>query len=227
MKLIDRTGRSGLAQWVFAMAVFLCSGVVHAASVCGSPRDAGGYGPYDYRTNKDKLKMVEDFHFTPEVETLRHGKTGLVGGDLSYTLTVFPNHHRALMSFVNLVFKEKKAQPDGAHFTVDCYFERAETFTPDDPMVKVIHGIYLIRAKKPKDAVAILEEAAAIAGDDPNVNYNLALGLIDVGRADEAVKYAQVAYAAGFPLPGLKNKLKALGKWKEPDTVAPAPSAAK
>lgn len=208
-----------------AIAAFVGCGVVHA-QVCGSPFDAGGYGPFDYRTDKSKLKLVEDFHFTPEVETLRQGKSGLIGGDLNYTLTVFPNHHRALMSLVNLVFKEKKVKPDGAHFTIDCYFERAEKFKPDDPMVKVIHGIYLIRAKKSKDAVPILEQAAQIAGDDPNVNYNLALALIDVGRPDDALKYAQIAYAGGFPLPGLRNKLKALGKWSEPGTEA-VPSASK
>ena len=33
---------------------------------------------------------------------------------------------------------------------------------------------------------------------------------------EKASAHAQKAYALGFPLPGLKNKLKAAGKWKEP-----------
>ena len=218
--------RVGLLKWMIATAALACCGAVHAQG-CGSPMDAGGYGPFDYRTEKNRLKLVEDFHFTPEVETLRQGKSTTLGGDINYVLRVFPNHHRALMSMVNLVFKEKKTKPEGAHFSIECYFERAEQFRPDDPMVKVIHGIYLIRAKRPKDAVAVLEQAAQLDSDDPNVNYNLALALIDVGRADDAMKYARIAYAGGFPLPGLRNKLKALGKWRELDSGEPPPSASK
>ena len=38
---------------------------------------------------------------------------------------------------------------------------------------------------------------------------------------EKASAHAQKAYALGFPLPGLKNKLKAAGKWREPE---PAPA---
>jgi len=206
----------------FGIVVAFTDGA-HAQQGCGDPLAAGGFGPFDYRAVGVPLKLVESYHFTQDVETLRRGSTGTVGGDLGYTLKVFPNHHRALMSMVNLVFKEKKTQPLGADFPIDCYFQRAEQFKPDDAEVKVIHGIFLIRAKKPKEAVEILERAGAIAGDNANVNYNLALALLDVGRVDDAVRHARIAYSAGFPLPGLKNKLKALGKWDE-SNVAPVPS---
>ena len=33
---------------------------------------------------------------------------------------------------------------------------------------------------------------------------------------DKALASAHRAYGAGFPLPGLKNKLKRAGKWREP-----------
>src|SRR5690349_7606114 len=55
---------------------------VYAQTGCGSASDAGGYGPFDYRKDKNKLRLVEVFHFTPEVESLRRGESGYIGGDL-------------------------------------------------------------------------------------------------------------------------------------------------
>jgi hypothetical protein len=215
--LTYRFDARGLEKLIIVVIACASFGAAQAQQGCEAPSNAGGFGPFDYRTDKSKLPIVETYHFTPEVETLRRGKSSSIGDDLNYTLTAFPNHHRALMSMVNLVFKEKRAQPEGAHFTIECYFQRAEQFRPDDAMVKVIHGIYLTRAKKPKEALVALEAASAIAGDDPNVNYNLALGLLEAGRVDEAVEHARIAYRGGFPLPGLRNKLKALGKWTDTD----------
>ena len=66
---------------------------------CGVLQNA--YGPFDYRdpvSKRDNLPIVESFHFTPDVESLRHGRSGSVLGDLRYTLRAFPNHHRALKS---------------------------------------------------------------------------------------------------------------------------------
>src|SRR5262245_56299958 len=54
-------------------------------------------GPADYRIASDYLiRLVENAHFTPDVEMLNRGKSSTVGGDLAYTLRVFPNHPRAL-----------------------------------------------------------------------------------------------------------------------------------
>src|SRR4051812_47506028 len=91
----------------FAKRVFdmrLASGVVLLLTLfvsctafaqgCGSL--ANPYGPFDYRTSKDKLDIVEGAHFTPDVETLRSGSTGSLGADIDYTLRTSPNHHRAL-----------------------------------------------------------------------------------------------------------------------------------
>ena len=56
------------------------------------------FGPFDYRTaTKDKLKLVESYHFTPKVESLIGGQSGTLGADIDYTLRAFPNHPRALL----------------------------------------------------------------------------------------------------------------------------------
>ena len=58
------------------------------------------YGPYDYRDERDKLKVVEEFHFSRNVEFLIKGITAHYGQDLNYTLLSSPNHHRALVAAV-------------------------------------------------------------------------------------------------------------------------------
>ena len=52
-------------------------------SSCGALFSSGQYGPYDFRTDKEKLPIVLGAHFTPEVEALIRGKTsGTPGGDI-------------------------------------------------------------------------------------------------------------------------------------------------
>ena len=114
-------------------------------ATCGTLRNA--YGPYDYRSvTARQLQLVEDYHFTPPVEELKHGKSGLtIGGDIDYTLRAIPNHYRALVAMMNLGFKGKKDPPPGAGFSVECYFDRAIRFRPEDGAVRTIYGIYLFR----------------------------------------------------------------------------------
>jgi tetratricopeptide (TPR) repeat protein len=74
----------------------------------------------------------------------------------------------------------------------------------------------LLRSGKKAEAVAKLEEGAALDERDANIQYNLGLAYFDVGQYEKALKSAHRAYAAGFPLPGLREKLKRAGKWRAP-----------
>jgi hypothetical protein len=40
-----------------------------------------------------------------------------------------------------------------------------------------------------------------------------------LGQFDKSLECAHIAYGSGFPLPGLRDKLKRAGKWKEPIKV--------
>lgn len=185
-----------------------------AAEYCGSL--ANMYGPYDYRIDKDKLKIVEDFHFTPEVEMLRRGKSGNLGGDLDYTLRAFPNHHRALLAMMRLAEREKRAQPLGARYTLSCYFERALRFRPDDEVVRLLYGMHLAKQGKKDEALRQLDQVANSSTDkDALTHYNLGLTYLDLGRSDQALHHAQLAYQMGIELPGLRNKLVKAGIWRE------------
>lgn len=189
---------------------------VLAFDVCGELRNA--YGPYDYRVaDRQKISIVEQYHFDAGVESLTKAKTSTsgFGGDLDYTLRAVPNHHRALMTLRILAAREKTDKPRGSRYTVDCWFRRAERFAPDDVMVKTIYGLYLAQVKQSKAAREKLEQARSMNSSDPNVHYNLGLVYFDLGEYALARESARKAYAGGFPLPGLREKLKRAGQWVE------------
>jgi tetratricopeptide (TPR) repeat protein len=200
---------------IFTTAFAAALAPAAAAPASGCPayvrHDPGG----DYTNPDDRggLDIVEKFHFTPPVATLAHGLSGPLGSDIGYTLEHFPNHHRALAAMARLGLREKTGQPDGARYSVDCYFDRALRFVPKDAKVHQLYGAWLMAGGHNDEALLQLQETVQLEPDNPNANYNL--GLMYVKKKDyaQARFYAQKAYARDFPLPGLKNKLIAAGQW--------------
>lgn len=186
-----------------------------APEACGNL--ANHYGPFDYRTQNEKQRdLVERFHFTPSVEQLRAGKsTTVIGADIAYTLHVFPNHPRALNAMSRLAQRQKRPQPAGAAHPVDCYFERAIRFQPKDAAPYLVYGMHLSRSGQAKAAVEAMRIAAELQPDDANVNYNLGLAYFEVKDYENSMKHAKLAYAAGFPLEGLRRMLKKSGHWRD------------
>jgi tetratricopeptide (TPR) repeat protein len=195
------------------------------STLCGALRAEGQYGPYDYRTQRDKLSIVEQYHFTPAVENLIHGESSSLGGELNYTLRMFPNHHRALVALMRLAERTKSPQPEGAKFTVECYFNRALRFAPDDTITRGLYATYLIKSNRVSDATAQLDRASRDAADNPFAHYNIGLLYVDVKLYDKALREAHRAIELGFPRMDLANALKAAGRWTEP-TPRAAESAA-
>lgn len=175
----------------------------------------------DYRTaTPDQKHLVESAHFTPQVETLRRGASSSVGEDLNFTLRTYPNHHRALMAMMNLSFKQKLDKPNGAAFTVECYFDRAIRFRPDDEMVRLVHGIYLLKKGKGPAAIKEFELARKDNENNANLIYNLGLAYFETKNYEQSLAFAHEAYRLGYPLDGLRRKLVAVGKWREPVILA-------
>lgn len=201
------------------MLLYVLQDVSGAAEVdnyedCGNLTNA--FGPFDYRTvERSQLKLVEDFHFTPKVERLVEGQSGYLGSDISYTLRVFPNHHRALLSMANLATRLKKEKPDHSTYSMRCWFDRAERMAPDDGQVKAILGYYLSRFGDKRGAAVAFQSAIDAGSANANVYYNLGLVQLDLKDYDNALKSAKKAYSLGAELPGLRNKLKQLGKWTD------------
>lgn len=185
-----------------------------AASVCGSLKN--GYGPFDY-TNEDhrktKLAVVERYHFNSDVESLKKGMSDYVYGDLNYTLRAFPNHHRALHAMARYQLINGKPK-DARIYSADCYFKRAIRFRPKDAMSHMLYGIYLHRLNKKKQALDRYKLAEKLRPDSTEIKYNMGLLYFDLKKYDEAVNYARLAYQRGYPLPGLRERLKKKGLWK-------------
>ena len=63
------------------------------------------------------------------------------------------------------------------------------------------------------------------AGDNPFTHYNVGLIYFDLKNFDQALAQAHKAYGLGFVQPQLRDQLKQVGKWKDPDERATSPTS--
>lgn len=192
---------------------------------CGSLE--WNYGPYDYRSaTAHQRKLVESAHFTPEAEQLKEAPTGSLGADIKYTLSVFPNHPRALLAMERLAVKEKRNPPNGAKYTVECFYERAMRFKPDDHIPRLFYVNYLIRNNKSLDeARRHLDYVADTTKDDPLAQFNVGMLYLDMKDYDKALVQAHRVMAMGYDRRELRERLTAAGRWADPDAPGQAASA--
>jgi tetratricopeptide (TPR) repeat protein len=183
------------------------------AQYCGDLANA--FGPFDYRNGEfaNSLAIVEQAHFTDDVENGVRGNTGTLGGDLGYVLRAFPNHPRALEALARITLRQKVTELPGAPYPTECFFERAIRFVPDDGAPRAAYANYLHALGRDDKALPLLEQAAGLAPDNAAIQYNLGLAYARGKRYDKAVAQAKKAYALGFPLPGLRQMLVDAGKW--------------
>ncbi len=190
-------------------------------SLCGNPF-VNHFGPWDYRiASVGDKKLVEGAHFTPGVESLtKPSKTmySHMAQDVAYTLHVFPNHPRALNAMMRLGERHKMDIPPGATYSVECYFERAVKFRPDDTVVRALFAVFLGKKKKNTEAARQLEIATDFAKDNPITHFNIGLVYFDIGNYEQALAAAHRARAGGYTRPELEERLKGVGKWVEPTT---------
>ncbi len=183
---------------------------------CGK-LSGGHFGPFDYANRHSlqaDLDVVENHHFNHDVENLIRGMTGTIAGDLNYTLHAWPNHHRALVALAKLSIRDKSTRFHGLRYPVECYFDRAMRMNATDTTVRSIYGGYLLQKERNKEAIEQLEIAVNLEPENATALYNLGLLHFKQKNYEKANDYAQKAYTLDFPLPGLKNKLIAAGKWK-------------
>lgn len=212
-----------LHKRIIAWALLLClAGVAQAqvTSSCGSL--ANHYGPFDYRTaNKQQKSIVENAHFTPSIENLIKDHDNPFANDISYTLRVFPNHHRALITMQRLADRENTDKPDKAQWSMACYYERAIRYQPDDTLVRMLFAVYLHKRSQPEQATHQLNEVIRLADDNPFTHFNAGLIFFDMKNFDRALIQAHRAAELGFTRTELKDRLVAVGKWAEPPPPLP------
>lgn len=190
-----------------------------AESICGNPFQ-NHFGPWDYRTaRKEDIKIVENAHFTAGVESMTRPKNTMlheIAQDVAYTLGVFPNHHRALLTMVRLSEKYKRDPPPGTNMSLDCYFDRAIRFRPDDTVARSLYAQFLGKRKRKDEAIQHLEVAIKQAVDNPISQYTIGTVFLELGEFGRALAQAHKARAMGLEWRELEDILKASGRWKDP-----------
>lgn len=224
-----------LKRQILAVAMTCIAAAVHAEvdlSGC-KPLLRSGVFPFDYNNaelRSKHLRTVTDIHFTPNVEKLVRGATSTHPyGDIAYTLNHIPNFPRALQALQRLAARPDTVDPRFRRASPDvaCHFKQAINIAPNDIVPRMIFAQYYVSLEKPDLALEQLRDAETIAPNDPNLAYNIGLLLADKKQYDKAQAYADIAYLGGFPLPGLRDKLKRAGAWREPVPVPAAEEASK
>ncbi len=211
-----------ISTWLLLLMLSVpLNAVAQDTNSCGSLEN--GYGPYDYTNSEHftiKLPIVERAHFDAGVERLvGHAAKGngsaMLGGDIDYTLRAFPNHHRALYSMLRYYVEMVPRGAARLRYSAECYFVRAIQLAPTDPTARMLQGIYFLKIDRPEEAQASFERALELAPESAETHYNAGLGYVDLKEYDQALEHALKAYELGYPLMGLKNKLKRLGVWED------------
>ena len=222
-------GRRALPTYALAGVLAIACGEADADSMLVAPwvgtdlngvpcrTEGQGYGPFDYTDPANQgrtLTIVTDHHFTPAMEALQHGNTGVtIAGDLAYTIRAIPNHHRALYTAIRYWFlgdstgayKLEKLQAP------ECLLQRARQFAPRDYKLLLLEGIYLHKRgflQKAKERYAQAEENLEYKGE---LYYNFGLLYFDLEDYAQARRYADLAREQAYPLLGLDRKLKKVG----------------
>jgi tetratricopeptide (TPR) repeat protein len=190
-------------------------------AACGNPFKSF-FGPWDYRSaSAANKKTVEQVHYTIGIEMLTKSSTTTMremAADVAYTLTVFPNHHRALITMTRLAEKYRSDPAPGTNLPVECFFDRAIRFRPDDTVARALYAQFLDKQKRKADALEQMAIAVGHAKDSALSHLNLGKLYFDMGEYELALKQAHQAQQMGHPAKDLEAQLQGVGKWVERNT---------
>ncbi len=206
-------------QLIACFALYALISTSAHAVVEGGPNDY--YDPSAW-TQKYR-RSVTSLHLIPAEAQVSKGYSSApdekfynIWAEIDFTLRWFPNHPKGLQFMSNWLPK----YPHPPDKDVEYYFQKAIEYRPTpeprpvDATVRVLYAIYLHKQKKYQKAQEQYEFALSITPNNSEIHYNLGLLLAERKNYPAALKHAQTAYTLGFPLPGLRNKLKKAGAWK-------------
>lgn len=187
------------------------AGVISACVVlCYPAKVAANYGePFNfYEPAPSKLlENVEKYHLNQGIDKVRQGKYEYAWSEFAFMLHYFPNHPKALELIGDLSIQMET--PDQARR----YFETAVRLYPNQAETHALFGVFLHRLGQYQQAIESYQRAIAL--NDKVIDYHYNLGLAYFAQKDyqNALEQATIAYNKGYPLPGLKDKLKAVDAW--------------
>ena len=90
--------------------------------------------------------------------------------------------------------------------------EQVAAQKPEEPMTySALATLYRERKRLDLARDVLLRGDKMVEGRSAEIQYNLGLVLLELGDIEEAQIAARKAYELGYPLPGLRNKLKRMG----------------
>jgi tetratricopeptide (TPR) repeat protein len=127
------------------------------------------------------------------------------------------------------VEKERANPARDAWYTIECFYERALRFRPDDHVARLLYVNFLVKKKDTDNALKHLDYVAESTRDNPFAQFNAGMLYIDMKLYDKALAQAHRVIAMGFDRRELRDRLAAAGQWVEPPAEgasAPATGAA-
>jgi Tfp pilus assembly protein PilF len=100
-------------------------------------------------------------------------------------------------------------------FPIDCYFDRATRFRPEDTVVRTLFGLYLGQVGRLPDAMKQFEAADYYAKDNAFTHNNIGLALFELKQYEAALHQAHLAAKLGFAPTLLADKLRSVNQWKD------------
>jgi tetratricopeptide (TPR) repeat protein len=177
---------------------------------------AGNRDYYTARLNREDaelLKNAELYHMEPGIVRMNSREYVAAYGDFVFILQFFPNHPRALAMISELCDLKWKSP----RCEVDEWFQKAIERNPKAAPTYVVLGLHLHRLNRLPEAVESYQKALSLNPSSANAHYNLGLAYFDLKQFDLSNQQAQLSYALGVRLPGLRDKLTKAGQWKPLD----------
>ncbi len=208
-------GMAALMQVAAASGATEAPGPTTFSLHCGPVRYVDT-GTVDYRLKDSDpriKKAVWDLdHFHTSIAAAEMQKAnpyaGNVVANLDFSLRHSPNHHDALALLIRW---DLAGRPLLGFPGARCSLDWARQFAPDDAVVYLYGGNYFWKSRDFPQANAWYERALELAPESAEAHYNFGLFLLEQGDYAAAREHARAAYAEGFPLPGLKQKLAKAG----------------
>jgi tetratricopeptide (TPR) repeat protein len=215
---LSNTNRPGRVQLSALCALLACSvffTVAHA--------EQGNFDYYAPRKGsaEELFQNVQNYHLEPGREDMLKGAFQYALANFEFILRYYPNHPRAL----DLLSQTCNAWKNNPRCDADGWFERAIAVNPNAAPTYIVLGLHFHRSGKFADEIRSYKKALELQPQSLNAYYNLGLAYVAQKQYSLANEAAQHAYALGAPLPGLKDKLKAVGAWKPLDLPPPPAEA--
>lgn len=219
-------GRTWALTIAIAMAMSMTGGQVLAQvsrQICGPLKPS----PWDYRKVKQFYALVENAHFTPQVEGLIRGQSGsLPAPDIEYTLSVYPNHPRAILAATRLSERDQTQQRNRLPRPVECYYEMALRFAPDDAVIRMLYARFLAARARKSEAILEVQAALQLSDGNPLTQRNAGLVYIEMKEFQRA---RDLAYGLQRDYPSedvLRKALVSVNEWREAPAASEAAASA-